>query len=74
MDETTWRRCEGPNHIKAPASKQPGWRNGDKIMSWVVRLLAKELTVLASPHEVFSIGHCSGPPEISSVCFPHQRS
>jgi hypothetical protein len=39
-----------------------------------MRLLSKELAVLASPHEVFSIGHCSGPPETSSVRFSHQRS
>jgi hypothetical protein len=24
MGETAWRRCEGPNHIKALASEQPG--------------------------------------------------
>jgi hypothetical protein len=40
----------------------------------VVSKSSKALTVLASRHEVLSIGHCSGPPETSSVCFPHQRS
>jgi hypothetical protein len=74
MGETTWRRCEGPNHIKAPASEQPGWQYGDETVSWDVRLLAKELEVLASPHEVLSIGHYGGPLETSSVCFPHQHS
>jgi hypothetical protein len=74
MSETIWRRCEGPNHIKAPTSKWLGWRYGDKIVSWDVRLLVKELAVLASPHEVLSIRHCGGPPKTSSVCFPHQRS
>jgi hypothetical protein len=74
MGETTWRHCEGSNHIKAPASKRLGWQYGDKIVSWDVRLLAKELTVSASPHEVLSIGHWGGPPETSSVCFPHQHS
>jgi hypothetical protein len=74
MSETVWRRCEGPNHINAPAGKRPGWRYGDETVSRDMRLLAKELAVLASLHEVFSIGHCSGPPETSSVCFPHQRS
>jgi hypothetical protein len=39
-----------------------------------MRLLSKELAVLASPHEVFGIGHCSGPPETNFVCFSHQRS
>jgi hypothetical protein len=63
-----------PNHIKAPASKWPGWRYGDETVSWDVRLPAKELAVLASPHKVLSIEHCSGPPETSSICFPHQRS
>jgi hypothetical protein len=71
MDKTAWHRCEGPNHIKAPASEGPGWRYGDETLRWDVRLLAKELAVLASPHEVLSIGHCSGPPETSPVCFPH---
>jgi hypothetical protein len=71
MDETTGRRCEGPNHIKAPPSKRPGWRYGDKIVSWDMRLLAKELTVLASPHKILSIRHYGGPPETSSVYFPH---
>jgi hypothetical protein len=71
MGETTWRRCKGPNHIKAPTSKRPGWWYGDKIVSWDVRLLAEELAVLASPHEVLSIGYCGGPPETTSVCFPH---
>jgi hypothetical protein len=71
MGETTWRRCKGPNHIKAPTSKWPGWRYGDKIVSWDMRLLAEELTVLAYPHEVLSIGYCGGPSETSSVCFPH---
>jgi hypothetical protein len=70
MGETVWHRCEGPNHIKAPASERPGWRYGDET----VRLLAKELAVLASLHEVLSIRHCSGPPKTSSVCFPHRRS
>jgi hypothetical protein len=74
MGETTWRHCEGSNHIKAPASKWPEWRYGDKIVSWDVGLLAKELTVLASPHKVLSIGHCGVPPETNSVCFPHQHS
>jgi hypothetical protein len=74
MGETTWCHCEGPNHIKAPASKQPGWRYGDETVSWDVILFAKELVVLASLHKVLSIGHCGGSPETSSVCFPHQRS
>jgi hypothetical protein len=73
MGETAWCHCEGPNHIKALASKWLGWRYGDETVSWDVRLLAKELAVLASPHKVLSIGHCGGPPETSSVCFPHQR-
>jgi hypothetical protein len=74
VSETAWRHCEGPNHIKAPASERLGWQYGDETMSWDVRLLAKELAVLASLHEVLSIRHCGGPPETSSVCFPHQRS
>jgi hypothetical protein len=74
MGETAWRRCEGPNHIKAPASKWSGWRYGDETVSWDVRLLAKELAVLASSNKVLSIGHCGGPPETSSVCFRQQRS
>jgi hypothetical protein len=74
MGETAWSHCEGPNHIKAPASKRSGWRYGDEAVSWDVRLLAKELAVSASPHKVLSIGHCGGRPETSSVCFPHQRS
>jgi hypothetical protein len=72
--ETAWRHCEGPNRIKAPASERQGWRYGDETVSWDMRLLAKELVVLASLHEVLSIGHCSGPSETSFVCFPHQRS
>jgi hypothetical protein len=28
----------------------PGWWYGDETMSWDVRLLAKELAVLTSPH------------------------
>jgi hypothetical protein len=39
-----------------------------------MRLFSKEFTVLASPHEVFSIGHWIGPPETNFVCFPHQCS
>jgi hypothetical protein len=74
MGENAWRHCEGPNHIKAPASKRPGWRYGDETVSWDMRLLAKELAVLASPHKVLCIGHCGGPPETNSVCFPHQHS
>jgi hypothetical protein len=73
MGETAWRRCEGPNHIKAPASKRPGWWYGDETVSWDMRMLAKELAVLASPHEILNIGHCGGPPQIFSVCFPHQH-
>jgi hypothetical protein len=74
MGEAAWRHCEGPNHIKAPASKRPGWRYGDETVSWDVRLLAEELAVLTSPHKILDIGHCSGLPETSSVCFPHQHS
>jgi hypothetical protein len=55
VGETTWRRCKWPNHIKAPTSKWAGWRCGDKIVGWNMRLLAKELTILASSHQVFSI-------------------
>jgi hypothetical protein len=57
VGETTWRCCKWPNHIKAPTSKRPGWRYGDKIVSWDMRLLAKELAVMASPHQVLSIRH-----------------
>jgi hypothetical protein len=41
MGETAWCRCEGPNHIKAPASERPGWQYGDETVSCDVRLLAK---------------------------------
>jgi hypothetical protein len=74
MGETAWRHCEEPNHIKAPTSKRLRWRYGDEAVSWDVRLLAKELVVLASPHKVLSTGYCGGPTETSSVCFPHQLS
>jgi hypothetical protein len=74
MGETTWRRCEGPNQIKAPASERPGWRYGDETVSWDVGLLDKELAVLASSNKILSIRYCDGPPETSFVCFPHQRS
>jgi hypothetical protein len=73
MGEAAWRRREGANHIKAPASKRPGWRYGDEAVSWNMRLLAEELAVLASPHKILSIGHRGGPPETSSVCFPHEH-
>jgi hypothetical protein len=33
MSETSWCCCQWPDHIKAPASKQPRWSDGDKIMS-----------------------------------------
>jgi hypothetical protein len=71
MSETTWCRCKGLNHIKAPTRKWLRWRYGDKIVSWDVRLLAEELAVLVTPHEILSIGYRGGPPETSSVCFPH---
>jgi hypothetical protein len=74
MGETAWSRCEGHNHIKAPASEGPGWRYGDEAVSWDMRLLAEELTILAPAHKILRIGHCSGPPKIGPVCFPHQRS
>jgi hypothetical protein len=70
MGETAWHHCEGPNHIKAPAGKRPGWRYGDETAGRDMRLFGKELAVLASPHEVLSVEHCSGPPETSFVCFP----
>jgi hypothetical protein len=70
MGETTWRRCKWSNHIKAPAGERLGWRYGDKIVSWDMRLIAKELTVLESPHQVLYIRHCGGPPKTSSVCLP----
>jgi hypothetical protein len=47
MGETAWRRCEGPDHIKAPTSKGPGWWYGDEAVGWNMRLLAEELTILA---------------------------
>jgi hypothetical protein len=74
MGETAWRRCEGPNHIKALASKGPGWQYGDEAVGWNMRLLAEELTILAPTHEILRIGYRGGPPETSPVCFPHQRS
>jgi hypothetical protein len=33
MGETAWHCCEGPNHIEALASKQPGWRYDDETVS-----------------------------------------
>jgi hypothetical protein len=74
MGETAWRRCEGPNHVEAPTSKEPGWRYGDEAVGWNMSLLAKELTILAPAHEILRVGYCSGPPETSPVCLPHQRS
>jgi hypothetical protein len=33
MGEAAWhRRCEGPNHIEAPANKRLGWRYGDETV------------------------------------------
>jgi hypothetical protein len=55
VGKTAWRRCKWSNHIKALAGKRPGWQYGDKILGWDMRLLAKELAVLASPHQVLSI-------------------
>jgi hypothetical protein len=55
VGKTAWRCCKWPNHIKAAAGKWPGWQYGDKIVGWDVRLLGKELAVLASPHHVFSV-------------------
>jgi hypothetical protein len=74
MGEAAWRYCEGPNHIKAPTSKRPGWRYGDETVGWNVRLFAEKLAVLAPPHKILSIRNYGGPPETSSVCFPHLRS
>jgi hypothetical protein len=74
MGETAWRRREGPDHVKTPTSKRLGWRYSDEAVSWNMRLFAEELTILASAHEVLHVGHCGGPPETGSVCFPHQRS
>jgi hypothetical protein len=73
MGETAWRHCEGPNHIKAPASKGPGWRYGDEAVGWNMRLLAEELTVLASAHQILRVRYCGGPQETGPACFPHQR-
>jgi hypothetical protein len=74
MGEAAWRRCEEPNHIEASTSKRSGWWYRDETVGWNVRLFAKELAVLAPLHKILSIGNCGGPPETSSVCFPHQRS
>jgi hypothetical protein len=48
VSETTWCHCKWSTHIKAQTGKWPGWRYGDKIVGWDMRLLAKELIVLAS--------------------------
>jgi hypothetical protein len=74
MRETAWRRCEGPNHIKAPTRKGLGWQYGDEAVGWNMRLLAEELTILAPAHEILRIGYCSGPPKTGPICFPNQRS
>jgi hypothetical protein len=74
VGETAWRRCEGPNHIEAPASKGPGWRYGDEAVGWNMSLFTEELTILAPAHEILRVGHCSGPLETGPVRFPHQRS
>jgi hypothetical protein len=74
MGETAWHCCEEPNHVKAPTSERLGWRYGDEAVGWNMSLLGKELTILAPAHEILRVGHCSGPPETGSVCFPHQRS
>jgi hypothetical protein len=55
VGRTAWHHCKWPKHIKAPVGERPGWRYGNKIVGWDVRLLAKELAVLASPHQVFSV-------------------
>jgi hypothetical protein len=70
VGETTWRCCEWPNHIKAPIGKRPGWRYGDKIVGWDMRLLAKELTVLASPHEGTASDTAVGHQKTALYAFP----
>jgi hypothetical protein len=74
MGETAWCRCDGPNHVEAPTSEGLGWWYGDEAVGRNMSLLAEELTILASAHEILRVGYCSGPPETSPICFPHQRS
>jgi hypothetical protein len=74
VGETAWRHCEGPNHVEAPTSEGPGWRYGDEAVGRNMSLLAEELTILASAHEILRVGYCSGPPEAGPICLPHQRS
>jgi hypothetical protein len=34
ISKASWRYCQRPYHIKAPACEQPGWWYGNEIMSW----------------------------------------
>jgi hypothetical protein len=45
-----------------------------EAVGWNMSLLAEELTILAPAHEILRVGYCSGPPETSPVCLPHQCS
>jgi hypothetical protein len=33
MSKPPWRRCKGPNQVKAPACKRPGRWYGNKVVS-----------------------------------------
>jgi hypothetical protein len=70
MGETAWRRCDGPNHIKAPTGKRPGWQYGDETARRDMRLLAKELAVLASPQEVPASDTAVGHQKLALHAFP----
>jgi hypothetical protein len=63
VSKTSWRRCEGPDHVEAPASERPGWWYSDESVGRDMSLLAKELTVLTSTYQVLGIRYGGGPPE-----------
>jgi hypothetical protein len=72
MSKASWRCCEGPNHVEAPASERPGRRYSNEGVGWDMSLLAKELAVPTSSHQILSVRHGGGPPETGSACFADQ--
>jgi hypothetical protein len=71
MSKTSWRRCEGPNHVEAPPSERPGRRYSNEGVGRDMSLLAKELAVLTSSHQILGVRHGGGPPEASSKRFAY---
>jgi hypothetical protein len=70
MSETSWHRCQRPNHVKTPTCERLGRWYSDEVVCRDVSLFAKELTVVTPVDEFFGVCQSHQPVDTWPECLP----